>query len=104
MAGGTAASWYVLCMNIIMKAVVIHQYGGPEQLSYEETEDPSINPDDVLIRVHSTSVNPIDWKIRQGQRKEQAQRVFPLILGWDVSGVIEKVGTRVTGFKEGDEV
>jgi NADPH:quinone reductase-like Zn-dependent oxidoreductase len=87
-----------------MKAVVIHQYGGPEQLTYEETEDPSINPDDVLIRVHSTSVNPIDWKIRQGQRKEQTQRVFPLILGWDVSGTIEKAGTRVTGFKKGDEV
>jgi NADPH:quinone reductase-like Zn-dependent oxidoreductase len=87
-----------------MKAVVIHQYGGPEQLTYEETEDPSINPDDVLLRVHSTSVNPIDWKIRQGQRKEQTQRVFPLILGWDVSGTIEKAGTRVTGFKKGDEV
>jgi NADPH:quinone reductase-like Zn-dependent oxidoreductase len=87
-----------------MKAVVIHQYGGPEQLSYEETEDPSINPDDVLIRVYSTSVNPVDWKIRQGQRKEQAEHVFPLILGWDVSGVIEKAGTRVTGFKKGDEV
>jgi NADPH:quinone reductase-like Zn-dependent oxidoreductase len=87
-----------------MKAVVIHQYGGPEQLIYEETEDPSFHPDDVLIRVYSTSVNPIDWKIRQGQRKEQAQRVFPLILGWDVSGTVEKAGTRVTGFKKGDEV
>jgi NADPH:quinone reductase-like Zn-dependent oxidoreductase len=87
-----------------MKAEQIHHYGGPEELIYEEASEPAINPDDVLIRVHSTSVNPIDWKIRQGQRKEQSHRSFPLILGWDVSGVIERVGAEVTGFKEGDEV
>jgi NADPH:quinone reductase-like Zn-dependent oxidoreductase len=85
-----------------MKAVLVHRYGGPEELKYEETTDPVINPDDVLIKIYATSVNPVDWKIRQGQRKNSAQ--FPLILGRDVSGVIEKIGDNVTGFQPGDEV
>ncbi len=84
--------------------MVIHQYGGPEELKYEDMPEPSINPDDVLIRIYSTSVNPIDWKVRQGLRKEGPPRVFPLILGWDVSGVVEKAGSAVTSFREGDEV
>ncbi|MDP4148856.1 MAG: NADP-dependent oxidoreductase [Bacteroidota bacterium] len=87
-----------------MKAVQIHHYGGPEELKYEDADDPVINPDDVLIRVHATSVNPVDWKIRNGARKEQGSAHFPLILGWDVSGVIERAGARVKGFNEGDEV
>jgi NADPH:quinone reductase-like Zn-dependent oxidoreductase len=85
-----------------MKAVLIHQYGGPEELKYEETADPVMNPDDVLIKIYSTSVNPVDWKIRKGQGKSQTG--FPLILGRDVSGVIEKVGDKVTNFQPGDEV
>jgi NADPH:quinone reductase-like Zn-dependent oxidoreductase len=87
-----------------MKAIVIYKYGGPEELKYEDMPEPVINPDDVLIRVYATSINPVDWKIRQGQRKEGPQRSFPLILGWDVSGIVEKVGSAVNSFKEGDEV
>src|SRR5579871_4019777 len=87
-----------------MKAMVIHKYGGPEELKYEDMPEPVMNPDDVLIRIYSTSVNPIDWKIRKGMRKEGGERPFPLILGWDVSGVIEKVGSSVSHFKIGDEV
>jgi NADPH:quinone reductase-like Zn-dependent oxidoreductase len=87
-----------------MKAMVIYKYGGPEELKYEDMPEPVMNPDDVLIRVYSTSVNPIDWKVRQGMRKEGTQRSFPLILGWDVSGVIEKTGSGVSNFKVGDEV
>lgn len=85
-----------------MKAVRIHQYGGPEELKYEETADPVLNPDDVLIKIYATSINPVDWKIRQGHRKNTSQ--FPLILGRDVSGVIEKVGDSVANFQPGDEV
>ena len=85
-----------------MKAVLVHQYGGPEELKYEETADPVMNPDDVLIKIYATSVNPVDWKIRKGQRSNAAR--FPLILGRDVSGVIEKVGASVTNFQPGDEV
>jgi NADPH:quinone reductase-like Zn-dependent oxidoreductase len=86
-----------------MHAVLLHQFGGPEELKYEETADPEINPDDVLIKVYAASINPIDWKIRQGQRKG-AEAVFPMILGRDVSGVIEAVGSQVTSFQQGDEV
>ena len=93
-----------LIPGIIMKAVEIHQYGGPEVLQYEEAPMPSINPDDVLVRVYATGVNPVDWKVRQGLRKDWIKSPFPLILGWDFSGVVEKVGAAVTGFKPGDEV
>jgi NADPH:quinone reductase-like Zn-dependent oxidoreductase len=87
-----------------MKAMVIHNYVDPDELKYEDVPEPVMNPDDVLIRVYSTSVNPIDWKIRKGMMKEGPQRSFPLILGWDVSGVVEKTGSRVDLFKPGDEV
>jgi len=87
-----------------MKAVLIYKYGGPEVLKYEENvPEPVINPDDVLIKVFATSVNPIDWKVRQGQRSS-INREFPIILGWDVSGVIEKIGAEVKDYKVGDEV
>jgi NADPH:quinone reductase-like Zn-dependent oxidoreductase len=59
--------------------------------------------DDVLVKVYATGVNPIDWKIREGQRKG-AERSFPSIPGWDVSGVIEQIGRDATGFSIGDEV
>jgi NADPH:quinone reductase-like Zn-dependent oxidoreductase len=86
-----------------MKAVQIHHYGGPEELIYEDAQTPDIQPDDVLIRVKATSINPIDWKVRQGGHKD-ADRHFPLVLGWDVSGVIDQVGEKVKNFKVGDEV
>lgn len=86
-----------------MHAVLIHKFGGPEELKYEETADPVVKADDVLIKVYAASINPVDWKIRQGQRKG-AQAVFPMILGRDVSGVIEQVGAQVTAFRPGDEV
>lgn len=85
-----------------MKAVLIYKYGGLEELKYGDAPLPVINPDDVLIKVFATSVNPIDWKVREGHGK--GTRVFPVILGWDVSGVIEKVGAEVHAYKAGDEV
>jgi NADPH:quinone reductase-like Zn-dependent oxidoreductase len=90
-----------------MKAVRIHNYGGPEVLNYEDAPRPQPGPGEVLIRVHATSVNPIDWKVRAGYMKDFLPHSFPLILGWDVSGVIEEVGPNpaATGqFKKGDEV
>ncbi|MEW5980164.1 MAG: NADP-dependent oxidoreductase [Acidobacteriota bacterium] len=87
-----------------MKAVRIHEYGGPEVLRYEEIPRPSPGPGELLIRVHAAGVNPADWKIRQGYAKEFLKHSLPLILGWDVSGVVEAVGLEVTGWKEGAEV
>ncbi|HKQ37736.1 MAG TPA: NADP-dependent oxidoreductase, partial [Verrucomicrobiae bacterium] len=60
--------------------------------------------DEVLIRVHAAGVNPADWKVREGWLRQLVQHEFPLILGWDVSGVIEEVGPGVSQFKKGDEV
>ncbi len=87
-----------------MKAIQIHQFGGREQLKYEETDRPKINPDDVLIKVFATSINPVDWKVREGEMEGQIKYNFPLILGWDVSGVITEIGSEVTDFKVGQEV
>ena len=87
-----------------MKAIRIHNYGGPEVLKYEDAPRPKPQAGEVLVRVHAAGVNPIDWKIRAGCRKDILPVSFPLILGWDLSGVIEKVGSGATRFKKGDEV
>jgi len=87
-----------------MKAVRIHQYGGPEVLQYEDAPRPQPGAGEVLIRVHATSVNPIDWKIRAGYLKDWMPLGFPAVLGRDVSGVVEEVGPGITGLKPGDAV
>jgi NADPH:quinone reductase-like Zn-dependent oxidoreductase len=90
-----------------MKAVRIHNYGGPEVLQYEDAPRPKPTPGEVLIRVHAAGVNPADWKVREGHLKQFVQHKFPLILGWDLSGVIEEVGGNPAAagrFKKGDEV
>lgn len=87
-----------------MKAVRIHSYGGPEVLQYEDAPRPKPGKGEVLIRVHAAGVNPIDWKVGAGYMKDFIPHSFPLILGWDVSGVIEEVGPHVSRFKKGDEV
>lgn len=87
-----------------MRAVRIHAYGGPELLHEEEIPLPHPNPDDILIRVRATAVNPVDWKIREGYLQGFLHHRLPLILGWDVSGEVVELGTEVTEFKVGDEV
>jgi NADPH:quinone reductase-like Zn-dependent oxidoreductase len=88
-----------------MKAVVLHEYGGPEKLKLEDgVPDPQISGDTVLIATTATSVNPIDWKIRSGARQKDFPQTFPAILGRDVSGVVCAVGANVKHFKPGDRV
>ncbi len=87
-----------------MKAVVIHAYGGPDQLKFEELPDPIAGPGYVLVRVAATSVNPFDIKLRSGQMKAFWPLTFPAILGLDVSGVIQGIGPGVAGFSVGDNV
>jgi NADPH:quinone reductase-like Zn-dependent oxidoreductase len=87
-----------------MKAVRIHQYGDVDTLGYEDADKPKMQPDDVLIRVIGTSVNPIDWKIRQGYLKAMIPYWMPITLGWDVSGVVVEIGPQVSKFKVGDSV
>ncbi len=87
-----------------MKAVRIHGYGGADVLKYEDAPRPTPGKDEVLVRVHATSVNPFDCAVRAGYMAAYLQPTFPLILGTDVSGVIEEVGPGVSGFKKGDAV
>src|SRR5947207_7712106 len=90
-----------------MKAIRIHNYGGPEVLQYEDAPRPKPQTDEVLIRVYAAGVNPIDWKIREGYMKDLWPHKFPLIPGWDLSGVVEQVGPGPAAagrFKKGDEV
>ena len=87
-----------------MKSVCIYSYGGPEVLVYEDAPRPHPDAGEVLVRVHAAGINPVDWKIREGHLKEMLHHTFPLVLGWDVSGVIEALGTGITRLKVGDEV
>src|SRR5437879_4577200 len=90
-----------------MKAIRIHNYGGPEVLQYEDAPRPKPQAGEVLIRVHAAGVNPIDWKIREGHVKDFWSHKLPLILGWDLSGAVEAVGpgpAPAGRFKKGDEV
>jgi NADPH:quinone reductase-like Zn-dependent oxidoreductase len=87
-----------------MKAIRVHRYGGPDELKYEEVPVPEPQSDEVLIRVHATSVNPADWKMRSGAMKEIFPLQFPAILGFDVAGEVAKVGANVSAFKPGERV
>jgi NADPH:quinone reductase-like Zn-dependent oxidoreductase len=87
-----------------MKAAVIHAYGAPDELKFEDVPDPSPGPGEVLIRTAATSINPLDVKMRSGAVKEYFPVSFPAILGWDVSGIVEKAGPGVNNFTKGDKV
>jgi NADPH:quinone reductase-like Zn-dependent oxidoreductase len=88
-----------------MKAVVLHEYGGPEKLKFEDNvPDPQVSGDTVLIATAAASVNPIDWKVRSGVRQKDFPLSFPAIPGRDVSGVVRAVGANVKHFKPGDRV
>jgi NADPH:quinone reductase-like Zn-dependent oxidoreductase len=87
-----------------MKAVRIHSYGDAGVLAFEDAEMPVIAGDDILVRVVAASVNPVDWKIREGHLREMIPYKMPLTLGWDVAGVVGAVGSAVSNFKVGDAV
>jgi NADPH:quinone reductase-like Zn-dependent oxidoreductase len=88
-----------------MKAVVLHEYGGPENLKFEnDVPDPQLSEHTVLIAATAASVNPIDWKVRSGARQKDFPLSFPAILGRDVCGIVRAVGANVKHFKPGDHV
>ena len=88
-----------------MRAIAIDRFGGPETLSLrDDLPDPPVGPDTVLVRTRAVSVNPVDWKIREGYLASRFPHHFPLIPGWDVAGVVEEVGPAVRTFAPGDEV
>jgi NADPH:quinone reductase-like Zn-dependent oxidoreductase len=88
-----------------MKAVIADQYGGVEVLEIgDDLPVPRVGPNGVLVQVHASSVNPLDWKLRRGLLHAVMPVVFPVIWGCDLSGVVTEVGPSVTLFKPGDEV
>src|SRR5437660_12770449 len=101
--GATSEKKSTSAKSQTMKAIRIHRYGGPEVLHYEDAPRPKPQAGEVLIRVHAAGVNPIDWKVREGHMKDFWPHKFPLILGWDLSGVVQDVGTGVARFKIGGE-
>jgi NADPH:quinone reductase-like Zn-dependent oxidoreductase len=86
-----------------MRAIVIHAYGGPEVMKLEDVARPEPAADEVLIRVVAASINPVDVAIRKGYLAKLVGN-FPLILGMDAAGTVEKVGNKVTKCKVGDPV
>ncbi len=91
-----------------MKAIRLHEFGGPEVLHYDEVAIPDLKPGEVLVRVHAVGINPPDWYLRDGYKAlPPAMRPsvpLPVIPGSDVSGVVEAVAEDVQGFSVGDEV
>ncbi len=87
-----------------MKAIVVHEYGGPEVLKFEDYPDPVPGPGEVLVRVAAASVNPIDYKRRAGLTKDFYPLRFPGLIGVDMSGTVVKIGPGVDGFSVGDQV
>ncbi|MFL2078700.1 NADP-dependent oxidoreductase [Marinilactibacillus psychrotolerans] len=87
-----------------MKAIVIEEYGSADQLVERDVPTPEIKESQVLVELHATSINPVDWKVREGYLKDNLPFQFPVILGWDAAGIVKKVGESVTGFSVGDKV
>lgn len=89
-------------MTESMKAVVLARFGGTDALELREVPVSPVGPRQVRVRVHATAVNPLDYQIRRGDYPDEVP--LPAIIGHDVSGVIEQVGTHVTEFRPGDAV
>ncbi len=85
-----------------MKAMILNFFGGPEAFELTEVPKPVPLSGQVLVRVHATSINPLDYQIRRGDYRDYVP--LPTITGHDVSGVVEAVGPGVTSFSPGDEV
>ena len=87
-----------------VRAVAIHEYGGPELLEVTDVPEPPLGPDVVMVEARAAGVNPVDYKIRQGGLVSRYPCHFPLVPGWDVAGVVRAVGPAVPEFAPGDEV
>jgi NADPH:quinone reductase-like Zn-dependent oxidoreductase len=88
----------------MMKAVTVHQYGGPEVLKLEDVPWPEAKDDQIRIRVMAAGVNPVDAAIRSGAFAKFFNTKLPLIPGYDVAGTVEQTGSKITKFKKGDSV
>lgn len=87
-----------------MQRIQFHRYGGPDEMRLEAYQLPALADDEILVKTRAASINPVDWKIRQGKMKLMTGRRFPRGMGQDFSGLVQAIGQRVTRFKVGDEV
>lgn len=87
-----------------MKAAVIYEYGGPEVFRVEDIPEPVPSEKEILVKVFAAGVNPVDWKQRNGNHKWFLKARFPIVPGYDISGVVDRVGKDTGIFKTGDEV
>ncbi len=88
-----------------MKAIRINEFGGPDVMKLEDIERPVPAPDEILVKVYASGVNPVDWVIRNGANDNlKPFLTLPMTLGWDAAGVVEETGSDVTEFKKGDAV
>ena len=88
-----------------MRALVTHEWGGPDELRLEEIPRPEAGDGELLVRVAAAGINPVDWKTRRNGGLMKSRGIEPpVILGWDISGTVEAVGDGVDGFAVGDEV
>ncbi|MCG2802974.1 MAG: alcohol dehydrogenase catalytic domain-containing protein, partial [Cellulomonas sp.] len=87
-----------------MRAITYSRYGGSDVLALTDLPEPKVGPDSVLVRVRASSVNPVDWKVQAGYLDGLMDVVFPVVPGWDVAGVVERVGPDAPEFAVGDEV
>jgi NADPH:quinone reductase-like Zn-dependent oxidoreductase len=88
----------------MMKAIVVHAYGGPEVLNYEDVPRPEPKENQMLVRVIAAAVNPVDGMIRSGEFANYLHTTLPLVPGYDIAGIVEKTGAKITKFKAGDSV
>jgi NADPH:quinone reductase-like Zn-dependent oxidoreductase len=88
-----------------MKAVVLEAYGGPEVLVLQDVAQPSPASDELLIKVHNTSINALEWKLRKGMGAKFGVEIkLPFVLGSEIAGTVEAIGADVHDFNIGDEV
>src|SRR5436853_2065714 len=85
-----------------MKAIVVHEYGGPEALKYEDAPRPEPKENEVLVRVIAAGVNPVDGAARSAKFAQFLGIKLPAIPGYDIAGLVEKTGAQITKFKPGD--
>src|SRR5205809_3887421 len=88
----------------MMKAVVVHEYGGPEVLKYEDAPRPERKEDEILVRVIAAGVNPVDGMIRAGMFAKNSKNAFPMVPGYDIAGIVEETGAKIDKYKTGDAV
>lgn len=93
-----------LAINAVMKAIVVHEYGGPEVLKLEDMPRPEPKENEVLVRVLAAGVNPVDGLIRSGKFAKYFHTKLPLVPGYDIAGVVEKTGAKIKKFKAGDSI